>query len=133
MRNFKKMVFVLTVLSFQLLISQEISFSNVLQVTEHDFIGLKNDKVYSWVGVDGNEYAIKKRRDERYTGIKYNGEWVRHGVYYKYQKSYDKPQIEYLRIVANYKYGKLHGEYKVFNVKKGERYLDEVVNYINGI
>lgn len=113
--------------------SNQISFNDVSLVTENDFENLEDGKAYSWTGRDGNSYAIKKRGNEKYTGIKYKDKWVKHGVYYKYTKSYDKPSMTYLQVIANYRYGELQGEYRAFNIKKGKRYLDEVVNYSNGI
>ena len=129
------LLFIYFAFSFSILKAQpkEILFENVSLVTEHNFNDLEDNKAYEWIGIDGNSYAIKKRGNEKYTGIKYNGEWVRHGVYFKYGKSYDKPQIEYLEISANYRYGKLHGEYKWYRVSKGKSFLSEIINYSNGI
>lgn len=116
-----------------LAISQAYIGLNVELVTEKHFESLENDKLYEWVGEDGNSYALKKRNNEKYSGIKYNGKWVRHGVYFKYGKSYDKPKIEYLAVESHYRFGVLHGESKWYRVEKGKSFLAEVINYSNGI
>ncbi|MBU2928872.1 hypothetical protein [Winogradskyella psychrotolerans] len=123
----------LILLTCNLAFSQTYIGTNVDLVTERHFENLENDKLYEWLGDDGNYYAIKTRNNEKYTGIKLNGKWVRHGVYFKYSKSSDKPEIKFLEVESHYRFGALHGESKRFKLIEGKRFLAEVINYNNGI
>ncbi|WP_267156469.1 toxin-antitoxin system YwqK family antitoxin [Xanthomarina sp. F2636L] len=108
------------------------TFENALEIDFNDF---KEKTALN----DTNEYMrnideIKSLENPVPPTIEYNGKKVWHGkAYIRENYIYGGENINYLKEVTNYSYGKKDGLSEVFFINKGTRYLKEEINYKNGL
>lgn len=135
---FKQLLFICFFLSIpSFMVSQEkestYTIEDVLNLESSYYDNLKEGEKHTWTANDGYTYGIKKTDNSKVTYIKFDGDFVKHGTYYRYGETYGASSFEYLQEKTDYVYGVKHGVSEWYYAENGKVYLSEVTHFNYGL